>query len=304
MSRFSAEWLALREPVDETSRAQSLTQKLVDNLPPQEPLDIVDVGTGTGANARYLMDRLPGSQRWLLVDNDEELLEQVPGQMTAWAKAREYEVHASNDGISIRGPKGTRLLETRKMSLNILEASMFAGRMLVTTSALLDLVSNDWLRTFVPRCREANAAVLFALSYDGRIRCEPMETEDFTIRDLVNRHQRSDKGFGAALGPEAVRITEDYLTRLGYRVRREASDWRISPTMGHLQREIIAGWAEAALAAAPTQAAMIDGWKARRLEHVEQGRSRLIIGHLDLAGWLPKPQEAAKDDPGSAAKPR
>jgi hypothetical protein len=293
VSSFSADWLALREPVDEVSRTAALTQKLVDAMPPQEPLDILDVGCGTGANVRYLMDRLPSSQRWLLVDNDEELLGRVPELMTAWGATREYDVHSSVNGVSMRGPKGTRLLEIRRTNLFTLDPAIFAGRGLVTTSALLDLVSNDWLRVFVPRCREANAAVLFALSYDGRMRCEPMESEDFTIRDLVNRHQRNDKGFGTALGPDAVRVAEEYLLKLGYKVRRESSDWRIAPTMLHLQKEIIAGWADASLAVAPAQAEMIEGWRTRRLEHVDAGRSRLIIGHTDLAGWLPKPADAA-----------
>jgi hypothetical protein len=288
VSSFSADWLALREPVDDVSRPASLAQKLVENLPQQDPLEILDVGTGTGSNVRYLMDRLPGSHRWLAVDNDETLLAQLPEQMKTWGAARDYEVFASPNGISMRGPKGTRLVETRRTNLFTLDPALFAGRGLVTTSALLDLVSNDWLRIFVPRCREANAAVLFALSYDGRIRCEPMETEDYTIRDLVNRHQRSDKGFGPALGAEAVRVAEDYLQRLGYRVRRETSDWRISPSMVHLQKEVLAGWTEAALAVAPTQSEMIEGWRDRRLEHVDQGRSRLIVGHTDLAGWLTK----------------
>ncbi len=286
MSSFSADWLALREPVDEAARAQTLVQKLAEALPQQEPLDVLDLGTGTGANARYLMDRLPGAQRWLLVDNDEELLKQVPDQMTAWAAARNYEVFSGPSGMSIKATKGTRLLETRKQSLRALDAGLFKGRALVTVSALLDLVSDDWLRTFIPRCREANAAVMFALSYDGRIRCEPMETEDFTIRDLVNRHQKTDKGFGNALGPDAVRVAEDYLRRLGYVVKREASDWRVPPGMGEVQRQIIGGWAEAALEVAPTQADMIQGWRERRVQHVEHGNSRLIVGHLDLAGWL------------------
>jgi hypothetical protein len=289
VSSFNADWLAQREPVDDVSRPQALIQKIVDALPQQEPLDILDVATGTGANVRYLMDRLPGSQRWLLVDNDEGLLEQLPDLMKTWGATREYEVFESPNGVSMRGPKGTRLLETRRTNIFTLDPSIFTGRALVTTSALLDLVSDDWLRIFIPRCREANATVLFALSYDGRIKCEPMESEDFTIRDLVNRHQRTDKGFGPSLGPEAVRIAEGYLQRLGYRVRREASDWRISPTMVHLQKEILAGWAEAAVAASPAQASMVEGWHGRRLEHVDQGRSRLIVGHTDLAGWLPKP---------------
>jgi hypothetical protein len=32
---------------------------------------------------------------------------------------------------------------------------------------------------------------------------------------------------------------------------------------------------------------MIQAWLARRLAHVEAGRSEVIVGHEDLAAWLP-----------------
>ena len=32
---------------------------------------------------------------------------------------------------------------------------------------------------------------------------------------------------------------------------------------------------------------MIRDWLGRRLAHVEAGRSRVIVGHEDLAAWLP-----------------
>src|SRR3954470_13274357 len=115
----------MREPVDEVSRTAALTQKLVEAMPAREPLDILDVGCGTGANTRYLMDRLPSSQRWLLVDNDEALLDKVPELMTAWGATRDYEVHAGASGVSMRGPKGTRLLETRRTNLFTLDPTMF-----------------------------------------------------------------------------------------------------------------------------------------------------------------------------------
>src|SRR5882724_2779850 len=102
----------MREPVDEVARSKPLTQKLVEALPPQEPFTVLDLGTGTGANVRYLMDRLPASQRWLLVDNDAELLGELPERMSAWGTRHDVEVFSSTDGMSFRSAKGTRLLET------------------------------------------------------------------------------------------------------------------------------------------------------------------------------------------------
>jgi len=30
----------------------------------------------------------------------------------------------------------------------------------------------------------------------------------------------------------------------------------------------------------------VNGWKTRRLAHVDAGRSRIVVGHDDLAAWL------------------
>ena len=61
--------------------------------------------------------------------------------------------------------------------------------------------------------------------------------------ELVNRHQRSDKGFGAALGPSAPASAERAFADAGYAVRRAPSDWMLTPDMSELQRQLIDGWA-------------------------------------------------------------
>ena len=71
----------------------------------------------------------------------------------------------------------------------------------------------------------------------------------------------------------------------GYEVKREQSDWTLSPDVTSLQRQLIEGWAEAAAAMAPDRGASIQSWKQRRLDHVGAGRSRLTVGHEDLAAW-------------------
>ena len=51
MSGFSAEWLALREPVDAASRNAELTARLLDWQQTLDHLSVLDLGSGTGANA-------------------------------------------------------------------------------------------------------------------------------------------------------------------------------------------------------------------------------------------------------------
>jgi hypothetical protein len=287
VNAFSADWLALREPADAAARSLPLTRAIADPLAREEEVHVLDLAAGTGANLRYLADHLSVRQRWLLVDNNSALLAQVTVRMSSWGLAHGYEANNVGDGLVLRGDRRVCRLATRLLDLTALDDNgIFAGRLLVTASALLDLVSEIWLRALADRCRENRAAVLFALTYDGAIRFAPEEPEDEMVRELVNRHQRTDKGFGAALGPDAAGLTERCFAGVGYRVRRERSDWELPPDAIGLQRPLIEGWAHAAAATAPAQAASIQGWRDRRLIHVENRRSRLTVGHEDLAAWL------------------
>lgn len=268
MSGFSAEWLALREPVDHRSRSRRVTQSVVNALSSDRPLRVVDLAAGTGSNARFLAPLLPTPQDWLLVDQDAQLL----------GRAR-----------ALMGPISTRVVDLSQ--LNELR-SMFAGDavkgapLLVTASALLDLVSNEWLQTMGTICHDHHAAVLFALSYDGRITCSPAEPEDELIRTLVNQHQHRDKGFGPALGPEAALEAAEHFGTLGYEVVTDRSDWVVERDSGALQQQLIDGWASAAAEILPGRTSVIRDWQRRRTEHVGHNRSRLIVGHEDLAAFM------------------
>ena len=267
MGGFSADWLALREPADARARSAALTRR--DRRSSRRRLRVLDLAAGTGANVRYLEGFLRGdrSPHWLLVDNDPALL----AKAAALLRAREA-------------------VETRAIDLSAAfepaAANLCAGQDLVTASALLDLVSERWLHALAGRCADARAAVLFALTYNGDIRCSPGEPEDAMVRDLVNRHQRIDKGFGPALGPDAAASAAQAFAALGYDVRQERSDWVLAEDVPDLQRQLIEGWADAAAEVAPEETRRVIGWRTRRLAHVAAGRSRIVVGHDDLAAWL------------------
>ena len=77
MGRFSADWLALREPVDAASRNQELTARLCDWRRGQGNLSVLDLGSGAGANGRFLAPLLGSGQHWRLVDHDPALLARI-----------------------------------------------------------------------------------------------------------------------------------------------------------------------------------------------------------------------------------
>src|SRR5262245_45901018 len=248
-------WLALREPIDHAARSESLTRALAEVLPDARPLRILDLGTGTGSNIRYLSSRLPSPQSWYAVDRDSNVLARMPAGVT-----------------------------TRCLELGSLDApDLFDGIHLVTASALLDLVSGEWIARLAGHCREAGAAALFALTYDGRSSSTPADADDEFVREQFNRHQRaSNKGFGLAAGPQAADAAAASFVACGYQVRRERSDWVLSPDMVDLQAALIHGWADATREIVPRESARIDAWLARRLAHVRAGCSRIEVGHQDL----------------------
>jgi SAM-dependent methyltransferase len=265
MESFSADWLALREPADHAARTHALTADVAARLSRQARTRAIDLAGGTGSNIRYLLPRVPHITHWTLADYDPALLAVGARTLEPVARAR---------GVTI---------ETRRLDLADLDALPLDGCALVTASALLDLVSERWLRTFARRCRDARVQVLCALSYDGRIACEPRDPGDERIRALVNAHQRTDKGFGPALGPDAVGAAEDAFA--GWETQVSSSDWQLDAGTAELQRQLVAGWAGAARVMAPADVLVIDGWAARRLGQIEAGRSRIVVGHRDFAAF-------------------
>jgi hypothetical protein len=284
---FSPEWLALREPADFAARSLALTLSAGAACDRRETLRGLDLACGTGANTRYLAQHLPHTQDWLLVDHDSALLSRLPALMTVWSARRGVKISAEAGVIRTTGPEHEPASFTiRYADLRALEPGLFEGRGLLTASALLDRVSEPWLTALAGRCRANDAAALFALTYDGRITCWPEEPEDEIVRQLVNSHQRTDKGFGPALGPSAVERVERHFVAYGYHCLRERSDWILEPDTTGLQRALIEGWAAAATAIAPSMSETIARWRGRRLGHVGEGLSRLVVGHEDTGFWL------------------
>jgi hypothetical protein len=124
--------------------------------------------------------------------------------------------------------------------------------------------------------------VYAALSYDGRVELAPAVAGDAGVIEAVNTHQRTDKGFGPALGPVAAQRAVERFERVGYAVMQGASDWVLGPRDRDIQIELLSGWAAAARQIDGLGLADIVQWLTRRRELVQSGQSSMRVGHRDL----------------------
>jgi SAM-dependent methyltransferase len=301
VGEFSPDWLAAREAADARARSARLVAELAGGLarlPGRQdgaiPVTVVDLGCGTGANFRYLAPALAAQgcprQRWLCLDRDPDLLAALPRWTADWAGRSGLTHGPRRGGLSVVGPGADWDLHTRLFDLAAgAEALPLEPGAVVTASALLDLVSEAWLGGLLRASTRSDAPLLLALTYDGRVAIEPAHPLDAAVIDLVNAHQRREKGLGPALGACAAERVATLAQAAGFTAWLAESDWVLDADDARLQHLLVAGWAGAAReqAAPPTSGesaalqAAIARWLKTRQAEVTAGRSRIRVGHRD-----------------------
>ena len=259
MNGFSAEWLALREPIDHSARSEEVLAGVAGWFSQDEALKITDIGSGTGSTLRALKPLLPQKITWHLVDHDDALLD------VAKSEAKGDKVEFSLADLS-----------------QSLDALFNQQPDLITTSAFLDLVSNDWLEDMVKQITARKIPFYAALSYDGRSGCEPVLQVDTAILKAINAHQKTDKGFGPALGPDAADTTIKLFEKAGYQVTLANSDWVGNPKHKAFQTMLLQGWYEAACEIEPAKSTIFKEWLLERINLIENHEASLFVGHKDI----------------------
>jgi methyltransferase family protein len=238
--RVSPEWLALRAPADAAARSVELADRLARDL--TGPLEIHDLGGGSGAMGRWLAPRLPGPQHWVVHDRDADLLE-----------------------LAVADPPPGATVEARLSDITRLTPRDLAGADVIVASALLDLLTRDELTRMLRAC--AGRPLLLALTVVGRVTLTPAEPLDALIGAAFNAHQRRH----GLLGPDAVAVAVDVL---GGEVR--PSPWRLNGDP--LTTAWLDGWLAAACEQAPELD--VDAYRERRIAQAKH--LAVTVDHADL----------------------
>lgn len=260
MSGFSAEWLSAREPVDHAARSKEVLAAVAHYFANDPSIRITDIGSGTGSTVRALDPFISNKIAWDLVDNDAVLMDQAKNNklISRDAETRLHDLAASIDPLFVGSPS------------------------LITTSAFLDLVSEQWLQELSDEVTKRHIPFYAALTYNGDTSCTPSHPCDSEILAAFNLHQRGDKGFGPSLGPNAASTAVNMFEANGYQVISEISDWVGDNRHREFQKMLIEGWHEAACEIEPEKRNSYDNWLEDRLEMINSGASTVRVGHLDF----------------------
>ena len=265
MSGFSIEWLNLREASDHKARDRHLLKTAANWLNDLKSKDkvIVDLGSGTGSTIRGLQryTTLAPSIQWRLVDNDPELLAEA--------------VHRHSEEYSI---------ESFLVDLSATQKLPLESASLITASALLDLVSSNFIRDLCQLIKEKNEGrplgFYSALNYDGCIKWTPFHPLDAAILMNFNTDQGRDKGFGPALGPDATDFLKTQFDSAKFQCLSAKSPWLLGSADYLLAESLINGISDVAIQTNGLTNSDIQDWKTYRIKNVRTGIC--YLGHTDI----------------------
>lgn len=271
MTGFSPQWLALREDADHRSRNSEIAQALSARFQSRQRISVVDLGCGTGSNLRASAGLLSAEQHWTLVDYDEALLAAAGQALQAWADR----VKAEGDAL-VLDKDGLRItVEFRRADLNCeLDRALGPRPDLVTASALFDLCSPAFIKSFAKAIADRRAVFFTVLTYNGVQRWTPRQPSDAALISAFHAHQMTDKGFGASAGPTAPAHLADAFRAAGYSVLEGDSPWELGPRDDRLIAELAAGFASAARETAAVDNKTVDAW-------LRVARTGAVVGHTD-----------------------
>jgi len=280
-TQFATDWLEERNRFDEAARNPQVEHAFLQAAQQYDPVNIIDLGAGSGATFLYLAPKIPGSQRWTLVELNPSLLKHARQRIKLWSHAKGMQTTLENtDQIVLQREKQEISVQFTKGSLLQLEQLLpLEYYQLVTASAVNDLLSRDMLEQLLQTLHRYKLGCYTMLNYQG-MHFFPEEGQDTAMIAAYEKHMQRQQDFGKALGPDCA----DAFRQIGQQLYGKSpvegqSDWIIRPSDRLMHRYLLSFMEKSIPEVAPKLD--LQGWLDRKQELLQQEQLRLTVAHLD-----------------------
>lgn len=201
---FEIGWLNERFRFDSQARNKNVEQICINYFQDDPVLNIVDIGSGTGSNGLYLMERFPQNQHWTFVELNPALANASIENIYSFAQEKAYEIEIGKEHLLLQ--KGQQKIQIRIITESFLEIENHVDLKqtdLLTANAVFDLLTESMLLTLLQKLWHNRVALLSTINYDG-MAFWPASKADQIYIQLYEAHMQRPQAFGQALGPETM----------------------------------------------------------------------------------------------------
>ena len=224
---FETAWLNERFKYDNAARNKSVEQSFLDHFGGEKEIKIVDIGSGTGANCLYFLEKLTQNQKWFLVEKDVRFFDPTIERLTSHASKNGYEIEVKGAHLKIQTPSKT-------IEIHIINDSFFNLPKLlnlqeinaVMAAAVFDLLSEKQFRDFVSTVFENKTALLATMNYSG-MHFLPSTSLDNHFVNIYENHMMRQQDFGKGMGKNVASVLSNHFSTSGYDFISGESNWEL-----------------------------------------------------------------------------
>lgn len=284
---FNPDWLTERYPFDSKARNRYVEKNFLKYLAAFPTPVLVDLGCGNGANTKYFIDRIPTNHTWILVDNDQNLLNHALDNLRNLDGYEATDL-PSSDGFILKKEGKQITIKTACGSLLELDQLLNLSSVdLLMANAVFDLFSEEQFTAFAAMLKANRLPILATLNYASMI-FSPGVEHDPLFLDYYDLHMQRVQDFGRGMGYQCSEVMERVLQKLEAKTFTGPSNWEISAAdTGMLN--FLYHYLDDSLHELPfneKEGQLLESWLAERRLAIDEGRLSVKVGHFDLFGYF------------------
>lgn len=281
---FNTDWLQERFVFDNRARNVEVENACLSFFKHKKVLNIIDLGSGSGASFLYLVEKFNQDQHWTFVELNPQLAKASLDRIVGVAHEKKWPFERKEKLLNLQLPHCNVTIQVVNGSFLELEDWVDLSAIdLATAAAVFDLLSLEMLQGLLHLLVQHGLSLLSTINYAG-MRLAPGSPEDIYYADLYSKHMQRDQPFGRSLGSDCSKEMIAWFVKNNIQAISGASNWHVGPgdgAMHHFLLEYIEGAVPEMLSSTSELRRFID-WSQQKRALLENGDLEIEVLHFDL----------------------